>query len=52
MDKKLIVLTTKNLEISEKLKRIATTSGAFIPEKLIKELFGQFIDLIDMSMEA
>lgn len=52
MDKKLIVLTTKNLEIPEKLKRIATTSGTFIPEKLIKELFNQSIDLMYKSMDA
>ena len=45
---KVIVLTTKkkNLEIPEKLKRIATTSGTFIPEKLTKELFDQSIDLM------
>ena len=46
MDKKLVVLTTKNLEIPEKLKRVTITSGTFIPEKLIRELSDQPIDHI------
>ncbi len=46
-DKKLIVLTSKrNLEIPEKLKRIATTSNTLNPTKLIKELSDQSINHI------
>lgn len=46
MDKRLIVLTTKNLQIPEKLERFTTTSSTFVPEKLISELSDQHVDHI------
>ncbi|MDN5866831.1 MAG: dihydrofolate reductase family protein [Candidatus Nitrosocosmicus sp.] len=43
---KLIVLTSKNIEISEKLQETVTTSDTSSPKQLIKELSDQSINHI------
>ncbi len=45
-DTKMIVLTSKNIEIPEKLKKTVTTSNISSPEQLIKELSDQPINHI------
>jgi dihydrofolate reductase len=45
-DTKMIVLTSKNIEIPEKLKKTVTISNTSSPEQLIRELFDQSINHI------
>ena len=45
-DKKLIVLSSKKIEIPQKLKKTVTTSNTLFPNKLIKELSDQSVDHI------
>ena len=45
-DNKLIVLTSKNFEIPEKLRKTVTISNTLIPEELIKELSDKSVDHI------
>ena len=45
-DNKLIVLTSKKIEIPEKLRKSVTTSNTLFPKKLIKELSYRSVDHI------
>ena len=45
-DNKLIVLTSKKMEIPEKLRKTVTTSNTLFPKKLIKELSDRSVDHI------